>query len=73
MTANLTTLLSFLTGMASMVFLALGGITNGLIGWAGLYIEYLLDCIDGNIARTLKVTSFLENLSTVFPTAFQVP
>lgn len=50
-TANQTSLLSFASGFASAVLVLLGGPRQALLGLAGFYVYFLLDKVDGEIAR----------------------
>ncbi|MCJ7645568.1 CDP-alcohol phosphatidyltransferase family protein, partial [bacterium] len=57
MSANQATYISIIIGLGSCIFLALGSYTLKLAGafLASLYL--LLDCVDGNIARSTKSSS----------------
>lgn len=68
-TANTITYLSYIIGFAGCCFLAMGGVSM-IIGSVCFNLWYLLDCVDGNIARyankTSKYGEFIDDLGGRF-------
>jgi phosphatidylglycerophosphate synthase len=56
-TADQVTALSIATGLIAAVLLALPGLAMGLAGCALLYVSFLLDQVDGEVARYRRQTS----------------
>jgi phosphatidylglycerophosphate synthase len=56
-TPNQITFLMILTGIAGGIFLAIPGYYNGLIGILFLQLFLVLDCVDGEIARSKQIFS----------------
>ncbi len=56
-TADQVTALSIATGLLAAIALALPGLASGLGGCALLYVSFLLDQVDGEVARYRKKTS----------------
>lgn len=56
-TPNQVTFLMILTAVAGGIFLAMPGYSNGLIGVLFLQLFLILDCVDGEIARSKQIFS----------------
>ena len=56
---NLITIVSFITGLIGLFFIAKGGSYNIFIGVICINCWYLLDCSDGHLARYYKIKSNL--------------
>ena len=57
LSANIVTSLSLVAGVVSGILLASSIVNLQIIAWFGFYFAHFLDCVDGNIARTLSKTS----------------
>ena len=72
--ANQATYISLIVGLASCVFLALGSYMLKLVGALMVNLGFVLDCVDGNIARYRKSFSpfgeFIDALVGYIVTAF---
>ena len=54
LTPNIITLLSFIVGLMSVVFIAIGGSINFIIAAGLIHLSHVLDCMDGQMARYRK-------------------
>lgn len=57
LTPNLITLFSFITSLASVVFIIIGGFINFIIAAVLIHLSHILDCMDGQMARYRGVSS----------------
>ncbi len=67
LTPNLITLFSFITALASVVFIIIGGSINFIIAAVLIQVSHILDCMDGQMARyrgvSSKSGSYLDKLT----------
>jgi len=67
LTPNLITLLSFITAIASVMFIIAGGQINFIVAAALIHLSHILDCMDGQMARFRGISSnlgsFLDKLT----------
>ena len=57
LTPNLITLFSFITALASVVFIIVGGFINFIIAAVLIHLSHILDCMDGQMALYRGVSS----------------
>ncbi|MCH9030386.1 MAG: CDP-alcohol phosphatidyltransferase family protein [Bacteroidetes bacterium] len=57
LTPNLITLFSFITALASVVFIIIGGFINFIIAAVLIHLSHILDCMDGQMALYRGVSS----------------
>jgi len=57
LTPNLITLFSFITALASVVFIIIGGFINFIIAAVLIHLSHILDCMDGQMAQYRGVSS----------------
>ena len=57
LTPNLITLFSFITSLASVVFIIIGGFINFIIAAVLIHLSHIFDCMDGQMARYRGVSS----------------
>ncbi len=57
LTPNKITLISFLTAIASVLFIIAGGTQNFIIAAVLIHLSHVFDCMDGQMARYRKTTS----------------
>ena len=57
LTPNLITLFSFITALASVVFIIIGGFINFIIAAVLIHLSHILDCMDGQMARYRGIVS----------------
>ena len=60
-TPNLITLFSFITAIISVLFILTGGEVSFIIAALFIQCSYVLDCMDGQMARYRKTTSITGN------------
>jgi len=60
-TPNLITLFSFITALVSVLFIFVGGRVNFIIAVLLIQWSYVLDCMDGQMARYRQTTSLTGN------------
>jgi len=57
LTPNLITLFSFITALASVVFIIVGGFINFIIAAVLIHLSHILDCMDGQMALYRGISS----------------
>lgn len=58
LTPNLITLTSFITAIAASVFILAGGTQNFIIAAVLIHLSHVFDCMDGQMARYRKASSY---------------
>ncbi len=58
LTPNRITLISFVTAIVASIFILTGGTGNFIVAAALIHLSHVFDCMDGQMARYRKTTSF---------------
>lgn len=72
LTPNIITALSFIVAIISVVFIVMGGLSNFIIAALLIQLSHVLDCMDGQMARYRKTSSFFGSYFDKFTDHVQV-